>query len=811
MKIRCFTKIDNFSIFKNFDWATNLTYQTKQGQNETYDFKDINIFYGRNYSGKTSLSKIIRALEKKALPAKYENPIFNIKLNDDSEITQNTLSNFQHPIHVYNSDFVKENLKFIHNENENIESFSVTLGGNNQQILDRIKELKNELGSDEENTRSGVYQNIHNKNNEVKNAIENHGSKTRNLEKLLTDKATRNSDSIKNQHSIFGDINYNVGKLRTEIIEVKNSNFQVLTNDQKTEKLALIRQVELPNPPELSTYNLNFQSLIHSTTEILQAVVGSSNKIEELQNNPSLNSWVQTGHPLHTDRTHCVFCTNEISAKRRQELAQHFDQEFQALQNRISKGIGHLTNLLDGENFKINFDISHYYQQYHTELLQLKTEQATTLEKQKVSLKQLKALLEEKSKKPFTELEAEYPQDHSTEIITILEKFSKIRNQCIQLNSELKSQQDEAKNTLRLNHVYDFLKVNNYSQLTTDIEEACQTIAPLKTELETFTDRKDRVLSEIETERAKLKSEGEACNRIKDLLNHEFGHSSLSLEPIEVDTTNRKQIKFEIQRIKDGSKTKAHNLSEGECSLISFCYFLAKIQDELDQDNKPIIWIDDPICSLDSNHIFFIYSLIENKVVQHQNNKQLFISTHNLEFLKYLKRLNGKKWGNSQFYSIIREFNKSNIIQMPIYMKNYFSELNYLFEQLYHCAIQDNINDQNYNLFYNFPNNARKFLELYSNFHYPDGYSNTDREKLEQFWGEDLAFTLTDRINNEYSHLSGIFERSFTPLEQPEMRKASLAILKKIFEINPKQYEGFLKSIGITSLQNDTLQAQLVA
>jgi hypothetical protein len=41
--------------------------------------------------------------------------------------------------------------------------------------------------------------------------------------------------------------------------------------------------------------------------------------------------------------------------------------------------------------------------------------------------------------------------------------------------------------------------------------------------------------------------------------------------------------------------------------------------------------------------------------------------------------------------------------------------------------------------------------------------------------------------------LAGIFERSFTPLEQPEMHKASFAILKKIIELNPRQYEGFLK------------------
>lgn len=43
MKIKSIAEIDNFGIFKNFDWDSNLKYQNKQGQDEIYDFKDINI------------------------------------------------------------------------------------------------------------------------------------------------------------------------------------------------------------------------------------------------------------------------------------------------------------------------------------------------------------------------------------------------------------------------------------------------------------------------------------------------------------------------------------------------------------------------------------------------------------------------------------------------------------------------------------------------------------------------------------------------------------------------------------------------
>ena len=41
------------------------------------------------------------------------------------------------------------------------------------------------------------------------------------------------------------------------------------------------------------------------------------------------------------------------------------------------------------------------------------------------------------------------------------------------------------------------------------------------------------------------------------------------------------------------------------------------------------------------------------------------------------------------------------------------------------------------------------------------------------------------------------------------MNKASFAILKKIIELNPRQYEGFLKSIGIESTTIDPLYTKL--
>nr|WP_246308021.1 AAA family ATPase [Chitinibacter bivalviorum] len=78
-------------------------------------------------------------------------------------------------------------------------------------------------------------------------------------------------------------------------------------------------------------------------------------------------------------------------------------------------------------------------------------------------------------------------------------------------------------------------------------------------------------------------------------MNNFFGHRFLKLKAEQEQGEGAKRVRFEV--IRDNKK--AHHLSEGECSLLAFCYFLAKLDDIATRDTKPVIWIDDPISSLD--------------------------------------------------------------------------------------------------------------------------------------------------------------------------------------------------------------------
>lgn len=808
MEILKINKINNFGIFQNFEWDTELAYKDKNNKTEIYNFTKINIIYGRNYSGKTSLSKILRSLETKNISNKYENPDFEICLEDNSIIKQSDLNSFSYPIYVYNSDFIKENLKFIYDDSQDIESFSVTLGEDNQKVLNRIQELNEELGSDKQDAETRIYLSIKEKQKKLNEARDVYLNKEEELKGLLSNKATKGQDSIKYQVGKFGDQNYNIKKLKeSDIPEVLKSTYEILDEVNRSKYEKLILEVEKETPNKIPSFVINFQTIVKSVEDILNTQVGQSRKIEELVSNGQLNKWVEEGMIYHEKRNTCAFCSNSISTERLDALRNHFDEESKKLKERIVNGILYLEK--EKASMTVNLDVNAYYEYFYPMLNKLKNELLKLLQNQMQSFDTLISCLTNKQEQLFSVMEFSHPKDFSEEIISNLEQIEKIRQSHIKLTDDLLKQQKIAKQKLRLDHVYNFLKDINYEDKLNQIEKLKANIQPLEDELKLCIQKKERILNEIKLEENKLKSEREACNRINEILQHDFGHNALSLEAKEIDDNENKIIKFEIKR----NGTKAHNLSEGECSLIAFCYFLAKIQDVLEQDKKPIIWIDDPICSLDSNHIFFIFSLIEDKICKNKKYEQLFISTHSLEFLKYLRRITdvgsddsiatvGKKNRKSSYYLIQRNDYISTIKRMPLYLSKFITEFNFLFEQIYKCATVKNIDDSNYTLFYNFANNARKFLEIYTFYKFPSPFSKSDL-MLKGFWGNDIYKIMTDRVHNEYSHMCGVLERGELIIEQPEMQKSAIAIIKKVQE-DIKQYDALLESIGVEKL-NDPL------
>ena len=793
--IKKFNKMNNLAVFNNFTWDDCVT--DKNGKPAT--FEKLNIMYGQNYSGKTTLSRIVRALETHAFPEKYVDPQFEIVTDDEAIITQDNYMSSTFAVRVFNEDFVRTNLRFLIDPTSEIAPFAI-LGADNAAIEIEIERIKAEIGGDS-GEKTGLYKTLDELSAKKATAESAYSVSARGLEGKLSNKASGGTTSIKHNHDIYGDINYNITKLKKDILGVTAPEYTQLTSLEKQSCINTVREIKKNPIASIDIPNLRYDDYLTATTEVLSRKIGTSNKISELLIDAALNEWVKQGAFLREGQKTCAFCGSIISDERWAVIHEHFDEESKLLDSDIDRLIHRIKEEIDTVPTLLRLNKDDFYAKYHT---QVTTLVSATIEQGRLYCDALGSIVEQlQTRKAQITMStpSTAPTYSATSYIEIFDDFNQLIKENNEFTEKLSEAQAVAQNALRLQEVADFCATIGYDsevRRLSVLEEEYTSASKLVQETASLLDAKK---SELQDKLRQLNDEEEGATRVNKYLNDYFGHRSLALRAEEV-SDGEKRIRFSIMR----NGTPAYNLSEGECSLVSFCYFLAKLDDVNTADTKPIIWIDDPISSLDGNHIFYVYSLISAEIVARGIFEQLFISTHNLDFLKYLKRLkkielnengNPKSIGK-RYFSVIRSFEHSSIILMPDYLKNYATEFNYLFECIYKCAQVESVDDNNFELIYNLGNNARKFLEIYLYFKYPEFIEDARDNRLERFFGDSpIPHVLVTRFTNEYSHLRGSLERGGRPTEMPEFILAARSIVKRIREIDTEQYASLLRSIGV--------------
>lgn len=299
------------AVFDDFSWDVSVG-QDKNGN--TIECKHLNILYGRNYSGKTTLSRLFRAIETTRLSDKYQQPEFALELSDGTNITQMNYQTSSQIVRVFNEDFIRENLLFLNNPDDDINAFAIL--GDSVGIEEKIKLIKNELGSNDEGGKTGIYANHENARklwNEKKKA---HSDKKTELDNQLSNKATGKATgdrdySIKYQSEKFGDQNYTVAKLIKEDIKtVQGEQFTPLNNEQEAECLSQLREQALRAPTKISAPLLNLPAIEEQVKELLNRPIGQSEKIQQLVNDAMLNNWVKQVFSMHKEKhlKHCDPC-----------------------------------------------------------------------------------------------------------------------------------------------------------------------------------------------------------------------------------------------------------------------------------------------------------------------------------------------------------------------------------------------------------------------------------------------------------------------------------------------------------------------
>ena len=260
-EIKRINSIKNVAVFQDFCWATSV----RDGGNNIAEFKKINILYGRNYSGKTTLSRIFRALETGLISDKYSSPEFQLSFEGGSIVTQNSLNTHDQVIRVFNEDFIKDNLRFIVDDEQAINAFAI-LGEDNTKLEEEIETHETELGNEDD--KSGLIGKLIETENKFNGARKNYDDRASELESKLRDKANKAGTGIKH-NKLFGNANYNVIKIKSDISTVKKDTYTPLTDKQVGQFHDLLKEEPKNEISEPTTFNLQYSIIASKAKELI--------------------------------------------------------------------------------------------------------------------------------------------------------------------------------------------------------------------------------------------------------------------------------------------------------------------------------------------------------------------------------------------------------------------------------------------------------------------------------------------------------------------------------------------------------------
>lgn len=668
--------IKDFGVFQNFNGVS------------LPELKTFNLIYGWNYSGKTTLSRVFRCLEQGKLHIDY--PLAKFAFEDESGTRSDQTFSPKPNIRVFNSDFVADNLKW---DSDSIEPIFL-LGEENIALQKELKEKQEELiVLERELSQAKTLKD--NKQNSIKDALT---KKARDMTDILGLGRSFRQDHL--ESLIKTIITDDAGKHTLNQVEFDKCKAQALSNEQK------------PPIDEVDFATVDLSELKDKVAMLLQRQATTGQKIQKLLENKPISDWVETGKKLHEGKTECEFCGNTLPSDLFEKLNEHFSKDYEQLKLDIEALLEQLKKTKIVLQSPLPTETA-FYADLQTEFKKKKPIFDSSVSLYNGSIDTLINDLEYKKEKPFDKLEVTIFADNSREIKGVLSVF----NDCISQNNTRTIRFEADKNTaigkLKAHFAADFASTEKYSEVQNELSKEMRDIDARQA---TIT-KKSGQIADI---KAQLNETVKGAKKVDEYLNIFFGKDDVKIEST---SDNR----FKLMR---GSNI-AKNLSEGEKTAISFAYFIAKLEEQNNQMLNTIVYIDDPVSSLDSNHLFNIYAFIKSTFYEfdpiapdkHKAKcKQLFISTHNFDFhnliFDWFKPRNIGK-GKQTFLMVERHKNAykdESIVKANNNLLTLFnSEYAYLFSLLH--SFQETPVDT-CEFLYHLPNIARRFVETYLNFKY---------------------------------------------------------------------------------------------
>lgn len=649
--------IKNFGIFKDAN--------TNAGQ----PFFQFNLFYGFNYSGKTTLSRVFRAMQLGEIPEGFTGASFEVDCHEARSIKSNNLQKVEN-LRVFNSDYIANNVNF----DESSVSPVLIVGERNIELETELKGLEEAIPAKEAKRDQNT---------------EFAASKEKEKNNRLTE-VGRNVAVL----SILGRSTFNASSVRSMLASSEASHD--LTPEQMSAYIDTARASAVSSVPKVKLSTPEMKGILGDIESIMATSV-TQITIAELDADKSLRSWVEEGIERNAGHTTCQFCHNTISQARIDELNAYFSKAYKDLSQRIDVAIASVQSQAFTSSIP---DTSQLYPDLQKGFDELRSQ----IQPIDDSVEELKAslvkLLTDK-KEHMAEVLPFNASDYPLPLVTdLMEQFNAPITAHNERAANHSTEQRQAIEAIKRHYVYQETQNYDHSQAQLDIQAFKDAAVIAQNEINANQARIDVI-------KAELNNTQQGAHSLNDNLRQYFGKTDIEIKPVNGT--------YKFMR----EDREAKHLSDGERTAIAFAYFITQLEDESLNGIKPIVYLDDPICSLDSNHIYNVLGIIKSKL-GHEHVEQLFISTHNFEFfnlvktwLSYFSRTKTGTAKRAQFFLVNRTGDQSKIDPLPKLLKDHRSEYAYLISKVKEAVERpencDSIAVQSY---------VRKILEVYFSFRF---------------------------------------------------------------------------------------------
>jgi len=710
--IRSLDRVKDFGCFHDFSWPADLV-----------PFKQFNLIFGWNYSGKTTFTRALRCFELKKPHDDFGGAEIQFC---DTGGTVHHLSSIVDPhlFRVFNVDYVRENILFDTSSAPAI----LILGAEDIAKQAELAQKQTEL----ETLNQDLVANRRDKR-----------TRREALDAALTAKARDIKNDLKNP-------NYDRTKFEPKVEERKTDFANFLLTDSEIQKnIDIYRSTDKKDAlSKVTSDDLTSISALRSKVKALLArVVTANSPIARLAAYPEVERWVNEGRPLHDDKTDCQFCGRALPVDLLATLEAHFSADYTDLMNELGTQLTALDNAAK-EIIKLDHK-SAFYTEQATKFEDERSNLELLLQLRQTEIDELRKAVADKQLKAFSIVSCPEVADNTPDISKVIQEINTIIEAHNDRSSAFEANRTSAFSVLEKHYAATFAQENRYKETLEEIER-------LGTVVEEQAARVEPLNQEITRVQREISDAVKGAEQLNEFLRSYFGKDDLRITAVD----NR----FQITR----NGVAAKNLSEGERTAVAFAYFMTKVLD----GNSPLeittVVIDDPIGSLDANHLFNTYAFIKTKL---KDCHQVFILTHNFEFYSLIREWashveGAGRWKKAQtewrYWSIYlmrrADDGMSSLETIPDQLLKFKSEYHYLFATLWKFERDPN---QGFDYLMGLPNIMRRFMEAFGGIMIP---THDDlHAKMDRLFKDPIERERVRKFINNYSHNNSIIRALIVP------------------------------------------------